>query len=187
MIIAVGTTNPAKLTAVHNAFERVLGYPVEDVGMAVDSGVPAQPMDNDIINGAITRASAAYKAFEAENNFAPDYAVGIEGGIITESSVREYGQTFWLNFQYCVVYDGRRFHLGVGSGFETPYVALEEVVDKGIEFGKVMDRITGVDDIGRKEGGIGYMTKGMLTRSQLTEQAVFMALVPFIRPELYKV
>jgi inosine/xanthosine triphosphatase len=173
MKIAVGSTNPAKVDAVRNVFERVYGKEnVDVVYVKVESGVPAQPFDDETVEGAIMRAEGAYF------NTVCDIGVGIEGGIFNV-----YGRMF--NVQYCALYDEERTSIGCGSGFETPAIAADEV-RKGVEFGKVMDKLTGKKDIGRKEGGIGYMTDGKLTRTQLTEQCVFSALIPRMKPELYK-
>src|SRR2546430_14737256 len=48
-----------------------------------------------------------------------------------------------------------------------------------------MARLTGIRDIGSKEGAIGYLTERRLDRDALTESAVLMAMVPRIRRELY--
>jgi inosine/xanthosine triphosphatase len=74
--------------------------------------------------------------------------------------------------------------LGAGPGFQHPAVVLDEVA-KGQTVGEALDRLAGVDNIGRKEGAIGFLTEGRLTREELTEAAVLMAMVPRIRRELY--
>nr|BAL59131.1 hypothetical protein HGMM_OP3C286 [Candidatus Acetothermum autotrophicum] len=52
--------------------------------------------------------------------------------------------------------------------------------------GDVMSELAGIEKLGHKIGAIGYLSKGVLTREQLTEQAVLMALIPRLRPELYE-
>src|SRR3989449_8734354 len=47
-----------------------------------------------------------------------------------------------------------------------------------------MARLTGIRDIGSKQGAIGYLTERRLDREALTESAVLMAMVPRIRREL---
>jgi non-canonical (house-cleaning) NTP pyrophosphatase len=46
--------------------------------------------------------------------------------------------------------------------------------------GEAMDELTGISEIGHKQGAIGYLTKNLLNREGLTEGAVIMAMVPRI-------
>ena len=140
-------------------------------GKDVASGVPSQPFGMDTVQGAINRAKAAFS-----NEY--DYGVGIEAGLFEV-------QGFMLDLQYCAVYDGKWLTLGCGSGFEYPPSVLDEVL-AGKEVGEVMSRVAGVDDLGKKSGAIGFLSHGMLDRTTLTEQGVFMALIPRINKELYR-
>ena len=45
--------------------------------------------------------------------------------------------------------------------------------------------ITGIKDIGERTGAIHYLTKGAISRVELTRIAVIMALIPWINGELY--
>jgi len=56
---------------------------------------------------------------------------------------------------------------------------------EGIEVGTAMDQLTGVEELGQKQGAIGYFSKGHLDRTSLTEQAVLMALLPRVNQRLY--
>ncbi|HEY3423120.1 MAG TPA: inosine/xanthosine triphosphatase [Methanocellaceae archaeon] len=170
MRIAVGSLNPVKIKAAENAFRRVFGD-VTVEGKDVSSGVPSQPFGMDTVQGAINRAKVAYSS-------GYDYGVGIEAGLFEV-------QGFMLDLQYCAVYDGSWLTLGCGSGFEYPPTVLTEVL-AGKEVGEVMSRVAGVDDLGKKSGAIGFLSKGMLDRTALTEQGVFMALIPRINKELYR-
>ncbi len=54
--IAVGSTNPAKLEAVHQAFE-YMNYDIQLTGLDAPSGVSEQPMtDEETMLGALNRA-----------------------------------------------------------------------------------------------------------------------------------
>ena len=169
MRIAVGSLNPVKIRAAENAFGRVFG-PVTAEGRDIASGVPAQPFGMDTVKGAVNRAKAAF----SENY---DYGVGIEAGLFEVAG-------FMMDVQYCAVYDGDWLTLGCGSGFEYPPTVLKEVLE-GKEVGEVMSRVAGIDDLGKKSGAIGFLTKGKLDRTTLTEQSVFMALVPRMNEKLY--
>lgn len=170
MKIAVGSRNPVKVKAVENIFSRLYGI-VEVDGVAAASGVPAQPFGEDTITGAVNRA---------KNAFAPekfDLSVGIEAGLFNVNG-------FTIDLQYCAIYDGSWVTLGCGSGFEYPSIVLNEVLS-GKEVGDVMSAVAGVENLGEKEGAIGFLSRGMLTRTRLTEQSVFMALIPRLNPHLY--
>ncbi len=172
MNVAVGSTNPVKVKAVENVFRRVYGE-VSVEAVAAASGIPAQPFGEETVIGAINRAKSAY----APEKF--DLGVGIEAGLFKVS-----GMEVTIDIQYCAIYDGSWLTLGCGSGFEYPSVVLGEVL-AGKEVGDVMSRVAGVEDLGEKQGAIGFLSQGMLTRTQLTEQSVFMALIPRMNPGLY--
>jgi inosine/xanthosine triphosphatase len=172
MKIAVGSTNPVKIRAVENVFKRAYGE-VAVEGVAAASGVPSQPFGEETVTGAINRAKSAY----APEKF--DLGVGIEAGLFKLSEAE-----ITIDIQYCAIYDGSWLTLGCGSGFEYPSVVLGEVLS-GKEVGDVMSRMAGVEGLGEKQGAIGYLSKGMLDRTQLTEQSVFMALIPRMNPSLY--
>ena len=46
-------------------------------------------------------------------------------------------------------------------------------------------RLTGIDAVGDKGGIIHYLTKGAMTRTDLTEQCVMTALVPWLNKRIY--
>ena len=169
--VAVGTNNPIKVAAVKNVFDR-LYEEVTVEGRNVGSGVPAQPFGSDTIKGAINRAHNAYRSGEY------DFGVGIEAGL---SDVEGYV----LDVQFCAVYEPVSTTIGCGSGFEYPPIVLAETLE-GREIGDVMSELTGIEDIGKKTGAIGYLSHGLLDRTQLTEQSVLMAMIPRINPKLYR-
>jgi inosine/xanthosine triphosphatase len=172
MKVAVGTNNPVKVKAVENVFSRLFGN-VTVEARKVSSGVPPQPLGSETVKGAITRAKNAYKAGGY------DYGVGIEAGL---SDVEGYV----LDIQFCAIYDTvDGITLGCGSGFEYPPDVVTEVLS-GREVGEVMSEVSGIENLGKKLGAIGYLSHGMLDRTQLTEQSVLMALIPRINPKLYK-
>jgi inosine/xanthosine triphosphatase len=170
MRIAVGSLNPVKVKAAENVFRRVYGD-VTVEGIEVSSGVPDQPFGEETVAGAINRAKSAY----ADEKY--DMSVGIEAGLFKVGEMT-------LDLQYCAIYDGSWLTLGCGSGFEYPPVVLDEVLG-GKEVGDVMSRVAGIENLGEKEGAIGFLSRGLLSRTRLTEQSVFMALLPRMNPGLY--
>lgn len=172
MKINVGTHNPVKVRATRNVLEKI--YTTVDVeGIEVDSGVSDQPIGLDeTIQGAMNRARNAFMDV--------NLSVGIESGFLeTPHSITGY-----LDLQWCAIYDGERITLGVSAGFEYPPAVVEEVL-KGNEVGDVMDRVTGVEKLGQKTGAVSILTKGLLNRTENTEQCVLMAMIPRMNLGVY--
>ena len=48
-----------------------------------------------------------------------------------------------------------------------------------------MDKVTGVDKLGQKTGAVSYLSKGMLDRTENTEQCVLMVMIPRMNEEIY--
>ncbi len=167
----VGSLNPVKVNAVRRAF-RLLCDPVVR-GAKVASGVPAQPIGlREILLGALNRAT---QALEAEG---ADYGVGIEAGTI----VTEAGP---IEIQVAAISDrSGRVSIGFSQGFMLPLHWLDELLNR-VELEEIVTKTIGRRDIGEKLGFIGYLTYGLITRTELSYNAVLMALVPRLNPNLY--
>ncbi|MCS6936904.1 MAG: inosine/xanthosine triphosphatase [Candidatus Bipolaricaulota bacterium] len=169
--VHVGSQNRVKAQAVQNVFTRALG-PTEVKLIAVESGVSAQPLNDETVRGACERARRAL--------LDADFGVGIEAGLIWNETLKLY-----FDVQFCAILDrDGRLTVGHGSGFVYPPKVIERVL-AGQTVGEVMSEIARVERLGHKEGAIGFLSKNLLTREKLTEQAVLMALLPRLRPELY--
>ncbi len=173
MNIIVGSKNPVKIKASRNVLEKIYGQ-VNVTGLDVDSCVPDQPFGKEqTIKGAVNRAKNAYS-----DEF--DLSIGIESGLMKiENSITGY-----IDLQWCAIFDGDKITLGVSSGFEYPPSVVEEVLN-GSAVGDVMDKVTGVDNLGQKEGAVSYLSKGMLDRIENTEQCVLTAMIPRMNKEVY--
>lgn len=171
MKIVVGSTNPTKINAVREAFEKY--YPdCEVVGVSVKSGVSEQPMsEEETMRGAVNRA----KLVIGES----DFGVGIEGGV-TELDGKMY-ECAWA----CVVSQNGEIGLGGGLYFELPPKVAKEIRGGG-ELGPVMDRLTGESDVKKKSGAIGVFTKGQLSRKEAYVQLVLSAMIKFVSPEWFE-
>ncbi|MBZ0287666.1 MAG: DUF84 family protein, partial [Anaerolineae bacterium] len=97
--VLVASTNPVKVQATRNGFERM--FPKDHFrvsGTSVPSGVSDQPMsDDETYQGAVNRALAA-----ADRMPEADFYVGIEGGIEDLPNGEMQG------FAWIVIYDGER-------------------------------------------------------------------------------
>ncbi|WP_455392701.1 inosine/xanthosine triphosphatase, partial [[Eubacterium] cellulosolvens] len=165
--VAVGTENDVKYQAVNNVFSKLFST-LKILKVPVSSGVKAQPMEDETIAGAKNRAQAAM-----EQTSKAHFAVGIEAGLFEDNATGKF-----FDVQYCAIIDrGGRITVGHGSGFYYPDKVIDGV-KAGRTIGEVMSTLTGIQDIGKKLGAIGYLTKNILTREALTEQAVLMAMVP---------
>ena len=173
MRVAIGSKNPTKVEGVRLAFERFF-EDVEVLSVDVDSGVSYQPFGEEVIKGAKNRALRSFDACDC------DFGVGVEAGLFKV----EETLTGYMDFQVAVIYDGSRFSMGFGPGFEFPPFVVKRAL-KGVEVGKTMSEFTGISNIGKKKGAIHYLTRGAISRTDLTEIAVIMALIPWINGELY--
>ncbi|HZP96918.1 MAG TPA: inosine/xanthosine triphosphatase [Candidatus Limnocylindria bacterium] len=170
---AVGSTNPAKLEAVHRALARLApGCAVE--GVAVPSGVGAQPMgDAQTRAGAFARARAALTRTDA------DIGIGLEGGVIFE------GDLPWLVSWVAVV--DRAGARGEASGLRMPLPPSATAgLRAGAELGDLVDALFDVHLSKQRAGAVGLLTEGFVSRTDAFADLVAMACAPFLRPDLYR-
>ncbi len=172
-IVAVGSRNRAKLSGVHRAWS--LFSKARIISVSVEKRVSPQPMGwAETVLGALTRAEQALA-----NVSGADYGVGVEAGIVPGPFPSGY-----IDVQVAVILDNRGFvSVGVSSGFEVPYSMLSKVL-KGEELGYVVEKRIG-RRVGDGVGLIGVLTRGVVTRGDLTFQAVLNALLPRMNPQLY--
>lgn len=170
--VAVGSDNPVKVEATKIAVQRLFGE-CEVRGFAVRTGVPEQPFEAQTWEGATARAREALAAWPEA-----DFGVGLEAGLFDT-------QGHLLDVQACVVADrAGRLSFGSGPGFAHP-PAVAEQTRAGRTVGDALGELAGEPDIGRKQGAVGWLSRGHVTRTALTEPAVLMAFLPRLRPELY--
>ncbi len=177
LIVAVGTSNPVKVHAVRNVFSQF--FPgVEVVMKEVASVVPPQPMGLDeIVRGAIGRAKGALN-----KEGSAEMGVGIEAGIIEVP----HSISGWMDQQYAAIVDrSGKVTIGGGPAFEYPPAVIKQVISRRCEVGIVMEAITGIEGLGRKQGAIGYFSKGAMDRVRLSELAVLMAMIPRLNWGVY--
>lgn len=165
--VAVGSLNHVKIEAARTVLEKVYGD-VRITPVDVRSGVPEQPFEEETRQGAINRARAALGKHEM--------AVGIEAGVF-ETVDGLY------DFQYCAIIDRKgKLTIGTGMGFRYPD-AIADLVREGKTVGDAVHEVYGNPDIGKKQGAIGLLSKGLIDRKTLTEQSVTAAMIPRIWDE----
>lgn len=167
--IAVGSLNKIKIDATRSAFLRFYNN-VDVFGVDVQSGVPEQPKESETRQGSINRAKRCIGD--------ADYGVGLEAGVFeTEDGL--------YDVQYCSIIDkAGKITIGHGPGFRYPD-AVKEKVENGWTVGDAFNTMYEWERKGMGEGAIGCLTHGVITRTQLSEQAVIAALVPRIKREMF--
>jgi inosine/xanthosine triphosphatase len=184
--VRVGSQNEPKIAAVRDAFAAYA--PDVDVdGVAVESGVPAQPIGfAEIVCGARNRAAAARGCGDC------DLGVGIEDGLVALPQGAASVEGEHVNIGCAAITDGRRVSIGFSSAFAyPPEVSLPAVRDRE-PIGDLFDRLwrercsrAGAPSAARGAGNVGKLTAGVLSRSEYARHAVLCALVAFVNPDLY--
>ena len=176
MKILIGTKNPGKIEGAKQAFEKYFDK-VEIEGIPVDSNVGDQPINEEILQGAKNRVKKL-KEYASKNNIKADFYISSEAGI-TDS----LGE--WIDINAVVVEDSKGFQsIGTSQGFPIPDKYIEEIKEN--ELGGVMDRLFEGHDLGKGKGGIGLLTRGDLSRIDLTRSAFIMALTRYINGEIWR-
>lgn len=173
MIFAVGSVNPVKIDCVGEAIAEY--WPeAKALGVATDSGVSAQPeSDGEMLQGALNRArQAAEKAPEAR------FGVGIEGGTL------DTDEGMWAYAWIVIVDREGRIGKGQTGRFLLPE-GVARLVRDGMELGHADDQFFNRDNSKQKDGAIGILSDGRVTRLDLYKPAVTFALLPFVHPEYY--
>ncbi|MDD5778459.1 MAG: DUF84 family protein [Candidatus Thermoplasmatota archaeon] len=152
--VNVGSANPAKQEAVEAAFHRLFGHLEIKVNM-VDVPRSLLPCNREIEEGARGRALRALDG--------ADYGVGIEAGL------RET-EDAWLVEHCCAVADATGYvTVGRGPAFTCPENLAEKLGGPGRQEDEARASV------------VSYLSGGRLSRREIMEQAVLMALLPRVK------
>ncbi len=171
--VAIGTTNPIKVRAVQQAF-RLLCTPSITV-VEITPSVGKQPIGFcQLLQGAIERGEKAMTQARAS------YGVGLEAGFIEVHG-------FSIELQLATIIDGSNGTISVGlsSGFLLPSHWVKRILASGEPLGVVASEETRRHDIGKRMGLVGYLSRGLVSRTDLSYEAVLMALLPLLNHSLY--
>ncbi|HZW85347.1 MAG TPA: inosine/xanthosine triphosphatase, partial [Nitrososphaerales archaeon] len=108
-----------------------------------------------------------------------DFGVGVEAGIFT------IGEVYFDNQQAAIADPTGKVSLGHSAGYMLPREAMEKLFAEGKELERWAEALSGIDEVGDKGGLIRYLTKGKMTRTDLTEQCVLTALIPWLHKDVY--
>ena len=173
MIVAAGTKNPAKVEGIRRGFAKYYSA-VELRPVDSSSVAKAQPRGLDeMTHGAAARARFALSKAGGE------LGVGVEAGIFT------IGDVYFDNQVAAVVDASGRISLGHSAGYPLPTEDMERLFSEGKELERWAEKVSGIDEVGDKGGLIYYLTKGKMSRADLTEQCVMTALIPRLHPDIY--
>jgi len=173
LVVAIGTKNPAKIEGVRRAFSKyfpdVEFRPVDSTSVA-----KAQPKGlEEMASGATARAKFAL------SQAGGDFGAGVEAGIFTIGKV-------YLDNQVAAIADpGGKVTLGHSAGYMLPRDAMEKLLRDGRELERWAEEVSGINEVGDKGGLINFLTKGKMTRADLTEQCVITALSPWLHRDVY--
>jgi inosine/xanthosine triphosphatase len=176
MLVAIGSTNPAKVQGTSRVLAKLMpGTEIRQVDTS-SSITRLQPVGLDQkLHGAVDRARFALSAVKKA-----DLGIGIEAGIFALASDAGH-----LNLQLAaIVDDAGRLSVGSSAGFPLPPLFVEKMLEEDKELDSYSRELTNAHV--REEDGIVYhVTKGSMSRVEMSEQCVRMALVPWLNRELY--
>ncbi|OZB35504.1 MAG: inosine/xanthosine triphosphatase [Alishewanella sp. 34-51-39] len=157
--IFVASANPAKIRAVEQCFQ--VNFPEQAIavrGISVPSGVAEQPLSSEE-----TYAGAKNRLMALKQQGAADFYVAIEAGLDGEMTFA------WMLIE----------HQGKLGKARSASLMLPK------ELGDVMDELFGTQNIKQAGGAIGLLTQNRLSRSGVYQQALTLALIPFLNPDWF--
>lgn len=178
MKVGMGSKNKTKVQAL---IDVLADYPMfagaEIVGVDAVTDVFGHPKSiEETIEGAIARAKKAQVGH--------DYGFGIEGGLMKVPHTK----TGYMEIGACAIYDGEKVHLGISPALEWPREALNGILHQGLDGSQAMKAVgidKGEEKLGEREGFIGIITKGRMTRTDYNKAAIMMALTHLEFPEYF--
>lgn len=180
LTVAVGSTNNVKLNAVKVTIK---DYPIFQKAKILSYKVPTEVADqplslDETIRGAKNRARNAFDACGT-----CEYSIGIESGLMEVAE----SKSGYMEFTVCCIYDGNEFAIGQSAAYEMPQHIIDLVVNEKMNMAEACYHGGLTDDLqlGEKEGDIGILSNGRMTRQDHSEQALVAALIQLENVKLY--
>lgn len=170
----VASKNPGKIEGAKRALEKFFDN-IEVIGISVSSDVSEQPVNEEVYAGAKNRVKNL-KQYCEQNGISADFFMSIESGIHNLLGN-------WLISNIAVIEDNKgNESWSTSASFPVPHTYVEEIISTDLS--KVMDKVFEKDeDRHNHGGGIQLLTKGLVSRIDLTETAFVMALTKFVNPQ----
>lgn len=172
MKVLLGSTNPGKIKGVEQTFKKYYEN-VEVLGVKVESNVPDQPVNAETFEGTKNRVNNL-TTYARLSNMNVDFFVGVESGLI-----EIFNQ--WFIVEIAVIRDkyGKE-SIGLSAATPVPSKYVEPMIEKTMY--KVMTQDLGAT-FTSEESGTGWLTRNAITRIDLTQQALIMALTKFLNKQ----
>jgi len=175
--VLVASKNPVKIKATTDAFLLYFKNPIIDSQeVVVPTANASQPIGEDQ-----TSEHSRFRVIQARENYPGyDYYVGIEGGVVKVDS----------NNARIVVYSSIGSNSAIetirGCGIPLPFEWYNALTThKYHELGDLAEQKSGVPDIKKKQGVVGFFSQNYVTRYDVLKQSLIMALVPFLNPSIF--
>lgn len=187
MIIALGSSNAAKISAARAAVARVASIDAKwndasIVSRDVVTGAPVMPLsDEEMMLGARARAEAIRLRLSEESTSA-DLYLGLEGGFHSHN-LDGTEVTFLRGWAYAS--DGVRGNFGAGPSIQVPESIVRAVIDGARELAEVIDETAGEVDVRSRQGAWGVLSRDLFTRSMSFEVALIAAFARFYNQTIY--
>ncbi len=168
--MVVASRNPVKISAAKLGYQRIFpAVVVEAQGTDCESGVGDQPRSDDETRRGATLRAAAARQMQPD----ADVWVGIEGGIDT------IGDNMFA-FAWAVIETKDCRGESRSGTFLLPQ-SVRQIIEQGEELGKAIDIVYGQTNSKQQGGAIGILSGGQISRTQLYEHAVALALMPLVQ------
>ncbi len=174
----VGSTNENKVRAVRELFAGVPALcDYEVVGLAIQSGVPEQPLSrHDMRRGARNRALGAFAWSEHQ------MGIGIESGVFGAGhwSSSDDSARWALDATMCVIITPAAEVIGMSSAWPVPEDVAELLYGpEKLDMNQAFKRLgyTAEEKLGHGAGASSILSGGRLTRQEMARQAVLAALM----------
>ncbi len=173
MKILVASENPAKIDAVKSAFSKYFDK-IEIDGIKASSNVSDTPLtEEETLLGVKNRM----KVLEKKGGY--DFKVSVEAG------TQKINNTRYL-FTWVLIEDSKKkSSFGRSLSYPLPTMASREI-EAGKPLSEIAEDMSEEKDIRSKGGFVEFVSKGVITRAHLTEDAVICALFPFVSEQIYK-
>lgn len=173
----IATKNQGKIEGAKKALLNYFEH-VEIEGIPVPSNVSEQPVNEETYKGAKNRLNNL-KKYAKENNIKADFYLAIESGISNKLGN-------WMIINIAVIEDNEGLEsYGASPSFPVPDKYVEEIINTDLS--QVMNKIFTVDEERHNKGGaIQLLTHNKISRIDMTEIAIIMALTKYINQNKWK-
>ena len=175
--VLVGSRNSAKLRATKRGFVPYFGPSIEIVGFGVISKVSPQPWGDELFIGAENRAKAVFRINKGRA-LGASYFVGIESGLW------EMHDQVFVGGVVCILNQDQQKGFATAPFFPLPDFFLPKIRE-GVTLGEILERFQNLQQKNGRMGAVGFLSQGVLSREDIYAGAVSLALLPFIRKEIY--